>query len=110
MFKAEQIAVQYVASSTIEKQGNHQSIDRYLRQGYYVKVSRNGYWVLTKPAKVLVTAYCGLNGTYTHNMKSEIVSKYNRSKISVGLIETFKNDFKNGSLSVMADETNFDII
>lgn len=43
-------------------------------------------------------------------MKSEIVSKYNRSKISVGLIETFKNDFKNGSLSVMADETNFDII
>ena len=68
MFKAERIGVRYESSSTIEHQGNRQSIDRYLRQGYSIKVRRNGYWVLTKPAQVIVTAYCGENGSFTYDI------------------------------------------
>ena len=110
MFKAERIGVRYESSSTIEHQGNRQSIDRYLRQGYSIKVRRNGYWVLTKPAQVIVTAYCGENGSFTYDMKDDILEKYGRDKISYGLVETFKNDFSNGSLSVEADESNLKII
>lgn len=43
-------------------------------------------------------------------MKDDILEKYGRSKISYGLVETFKNDFSNGSLSVEADESNLKII
>ena len=110
MFKAEQIDVQYVSSSTIEHRENRQSIDRYLHQGYFIKISQNGYWVLLKPAQVVVTAYCGENGSFTYDMKSEILEKYDRSRISFGLIETFKNDFKNNALLVEADESGFKII
>ena len=110
MFKAERIGVRYESSSSIERQGNRLSIDRYLRQGYFIKVRRNGYWVLVKPAQVNVTAYCGENGSFTHDMKNDILEKYGRSKISYDLVETFKNDFSNGSLSVEADESNLKII
>ena len=107
MFKAERIETQYVESSTIEMQGNRRSIDRYLKQGYQKKESRNGYWVLTKPAKVIVTINCGKNGIFTHNMKNDIVSIYGRSKISENLVDTFKKDFKKGVFSLIADETGF---
>ena len=110
MFKAERIGVRYESSASIEHQGNRLSIDRYLRQGYFIKVSRNGYWVLVKPAQVNVTAYCGENGSFTYDMKDDILEKYGRSKISYDLVETFKNDFSNGSLSVEADESDFKII
>lgn len=107
MFKAERIYPQYVESSTIEMQGNRQSIDRYLNQGYQIKESRNGYWVLTKPAKVIVTINCGKNGIFTHDMKNDIVENYKRSRISKNLVDTFKKDFKKGVFSLIADETGF---
>lgn len=110
MFKVEQICIRCESSSTIERQGNRLSTYLYLRQGYFIKVSWNGYWVLVQPAQVIVTAYCGENGSFTYDMKDDILEKYGRSKISYGLVETFKNDFSNGSLSVEADESNLKII
>ncbi len=107
MFKAEQIAIQYVPSNTIEKQGKRCSIERFLREGYYVKLSRNGYWVLVKPSQVLVTCYCGKNGTFTYDMKSDILKYHNRKKISFSLIDKFKNDFKSNVILIEVDESGY---
>lgn len=109
MYKAEKIAIKYVASSTVERQGNRHSIECYLKKGYLIKDSRNGYWLLVKPAKVFVTAYCGDDGIFTHDMKNSILEIYGRSRISIELIDTFKNDFNDGKLSVEADKHGFSI-
>lgn len=109
MFKAEHIAVQYVPSDSIGHQGNKRSIDHYLRKGYYVKEQRNGFWLLIRPAKVMVTGYCGDNGNYTHNMKDGILEYYGRARISQKLIGIFRQDFANGNLSVEVDETGYAI-
>ena len=110
MFKVEEICIRCESSSTIERQGNRLSTYLYLRQGYFIKVSWNGYWVLVQPAQVNVTAYCGENGSCTHDMKAHILDRSGLAKISYALVETFKNDFSNGSSSVEADESIFKII
>ena len=109
MYKVEQISIKYVAASTAERQGNKRSIECYLKKGYYVKISRNGYWVLVKPAKVFVTAYCGDDGVFTYDMKHAILERYGRSRISIELIDTFKNDFNAGNLTIEADKHGFSI-
>ncbi|MBP3503039.1 MAG: hypothetical protein J6K42_06165 [Clostridia bacterium] len=110
MFKAERIDVKYVSSSSVEHQGNYSSINYFLKQGYYVSKERNGYWLLIRPAKVIVTCYCGDNGIYTYNMKENILKYYKRARISQNLIDTFRSDFESGNLSIQMDETGFLII
>lgn len=109
MYKARQLHIGYESSQTVEKQGNRASIDRYLRQGFYVKVSRNGYWVLVKPAKVNVRVDCGENGIYSFNMKDEICNRYGYQRISENLVSKFYSDFSNGLIEVWADTTGYQI-
>lgn len=109
MYKAEEIAVNYIVSSAIERQGHIHSINFYLKKGYHIKVCPNGCWVLFKPAKVLVTAYCGESGVFTHDMKDEILKRYGCSDVSIELIDVFRVDFNNGVFSLEADENGFAI-
>lgn len=103
MFKAMSINVCYEESQSIERQGNRASIDYYIRKGFRIKESRNGYWVLYKPTKVIVTINCGENGHYIYDLKDAITSYYGRAKISYNLVEKFKEDFANGNLEIWAD-------
>lgn len=103
MFKARCINVCYEESQSIEKQGKRSAIDYYIRRGFRIKESRNGYWVLYKPVRVNVTINCGENGVYTYDLKDAIVSHYGREKISYSLVEKFKEDFANGNLEIWAD-------
>lgn len=87
----------YQDSNTIEHQGNRASIDRYLKDGYYIKERRNGYWVLVKPAKVWVTI--GNDSVRrTFNMKEDICNYYGRERISQKLIKTFEEDSISGKI------------
>ena len=110
MYKVDYIEIYYELSSTLELQGKYSSIERYLSAGYYIQENRNGYWVLVRPSRVLVSAYCGKNGTFTHDMKSGILNHYNRIRISQKLIKTFKNDFFDGKVKILADETGYLVI
>lgn len=109
MYKADQIGMSYEPSQTIEHQGNRASIQRYLRQGFYVKVSRNGYWVLVRGARVIVTAYCGEHGTYAFDMKQAICNYYGQAAISERAAGQFYNDFRMGLLEVWVDAQGFQI-
>lgn len=109
MFKAEYIEVHYQASDFIERQGTYHSIERYLKNGYYVQVNRNGYWLLVRPSKVIVAVNCGKHGNYIYDMKNSILEFYNRSKISEKLIETFKKDVVDGRITILADAFGYSI-
>ena len=108
--KVDYIEVYYQLSSSMELQGKYCSIERYLRDGYYIKESRNGYWLLVRPSEVLVTAHCGKNGSFVHDMKYGILNHYGRSRITEKLINTFKNDFLSGKIKIEANENDYLII
>ena len=55
MEKAMVLSIEYQQSDSIETQGKRSDIDRYIKDGYYVKENRYGYWVLVKSAKLYVT-------------------------------------------------------
>ena len=109
MCKAERIYVHYENSQSVTHQGNRASVDPYIRKGFYIKDSRNGFWVLVKAARVDVTVDCGVNGQYTFNMKDDICMHYGKLRISESLTERFKKDFANGIIEVWADQTGYAI-
>lgn len=102
MEKANILSVMYQQSDSIEVQGKRNHIERYIKDGYYIKEGRNGYWVLVKAAKLNVT----LRNSYftrTFNMKADICNHYRKQRISKSLIERFTQDIKNEEISIYMD-------
>lgn len=84
-------------SEKIEHQGNKASLRPYLSSGYIVKIERNGYYLLVKPSKVLVTiGNSSLQRTF--NMKNDILNYYGRERINDKLVERFREDASNGKI------------
>lgn len=107
MFKAEYIEVYYEKADCIEHQGNLASVERYFNTGYYVKLERNGYWILIRPPKIWVIVHCDGCKTFTHDMKNAILSYYNRQRISENLINQFKRDFVDSKFEIFADNEKY---
>lgn len=94
---------EYIPSETIEAQGKRREIkSRY--PGYKVQVEKNGYWVLTKLAKLEVTLSWGNGRTETFNMRSEILDLYGRQKATEKLLETFVKDVERGKYEILMDD------
>ena len=91
MEKCEVIKVNYEKSDTIEEQGKRGKIEKHLKKDYYIKEERNGYWVLVKPVKVNVDLK-NTSGSYTFNMRDEIVDYYKKEKISEKLAKKFEQE------------------
>lgn len=102
MEKATILCIMYDPSDTIEIQGKRKDIERYLNAGYYIKESRNGYWVLVKAARLNVTLSNSF-GTRVINMKEDVCDYYGRQRISQSLIERFRQDTKTEKISVYFD-------
>lgn len=97
----------YEVSDTITCQGSSKSIERYKKDGYYVKEQRNGYWVLYKPVKVWVVLSCA--GTRrTFNMKEDICDLYGISKISNKAYQRFINEINIGTIRFEIDNSTGD--
>jgi len=73
MTKVKIQSVQYEKSDTIEMQGTSADTKRYIRNGYFVKEERNGYWVLNKPSRVLAEILIN-NKPVLQNIKNEILN------------------------------------
>ncbi|MDF2800319.1 MAG: hypothetical protein K0S61_222 [Anaerocolumna sp.] len=109
MEKAKIISIIYEPSDTIEKQGKRKDIERYLKDGYYIKEERNGYWVLVKTARLIVTL---ANDSHTRvfNMKEDICDYYGKNRISQSLVDRFSKDIGNGTISIFLDSKgNYEI-
>ena len=85
------VTASYEASSSLEIQGNRSKVEKYLDNGYYIRESRNGYWLLVKPAKVYVTLKKD-NKNLKINIKYEICDYYGKSRISKKLYLKFLED------------------
>lgn len=105
MEKAKFKCVQYQESRTITAQGTYKSIKHYLKDGFFVKEDRNGYWVLIKPATVNVTIEGIKTGiTETFNMKADIVNYFGKCRISYKLVESFLKECKDGKITFKISE------
>lgn len=103
--KVKFLNVSYEQSETIKHQGNRESIQPYLNQGYKIRGDRNGNWILAKPAKVMVTIG---KESYkkTFDMKEAILNYYSRERISKKLIDKFIEDAKNEKIKFELDLEN----
>lgn len=97
--KAKILNYYFEPSETVEKQGNRSSIDPYLKRGYYINKGRNGYWVLVKPARVLVTIGDS-KVSKTFNMKDDIRTYYGKSRISTKMVERFVEDVEKNKIKI----------
>ena len=102
MEKANITSINYEPSDTIEMQGKRKDIDKYLKKGYYIKEERNGYWVLVKAARLIVTLK-NSSCTKTFNMKEEVLDYYGKARISESLVNKFKMDIDNGTITIDMD-------
>ena len=96
------LSIVYVPSNSIEMQGKRKGIEKYLNAGYYIKENRNGYWVLVKTARVVVT-FANDSCTRVFNMKDDICDYYGKNRISQSLVDKFRNDIVNGAVTVFLD-------
>lgn len=97
------IDVKYEGADTIEKQGNRDSITEYLKKGYYVKVHRNGYWVLVKPSRAIAIIKSSA-GVQEINIVDEIIDLYGKSRISKKQIDDLKTDIRMQRISICINE------
>lgn len=95
-------AIEYQASDTIETQGKQSTIKRYLEAGYHVKEERNGYWVLIKKARVIVTLQSSA-GTQVINLRRDILDYYGKKRITPKQVEKFVQDIKKEKVAVCCD-------
>ncbi len=109
MLQAKNIDIYYVPSETIEYQGSRESVQRFVRKGYYVNLERNGYWILFRPCQIIVTAHCEDGSQYIHDMKRGILEHYDRKRISKKLVATFEKDFRSGKLFIDVSDQNYAI-
>lgn len=84
----------YEESQSIEIHGNYSKVKKYLDE-YKIKENRNGYWLLIKPAKAILT----INGKH-YNVKNYILEHYNKKRISKNLVDKLENDIINGKISI----------
>lgn len=98
------VDVRYYESSTIEHQGNRESIRSYLNQGYYVQLDRNGYWVLNRPTKVIATLQSQTGTVYYCDIKQHITSYFYKNRISYKQYEDFCKVISDGRIRFYIDE------
>lgn len=103
MEKVTNVNVHFEPSDQIKKQGKRSDIERYLNSGYIIQENRNGFWVLVKALKLLVTLTSAY-GFHTFSMKEEVLNYYNRQRISPQLIETFKKDIASEKITFEMDK------
>ena len=107
VLQVKKISARYFPSDTREKQGTRSDITPLLNEGYSISYQNNGYWVLTKKAKIMVTLDCEENGVYTFNMTNDILSYYGRTRISEKLSKDFEREFRNGHIKIFTDGQTF---
>jgi len=99
MEKATFVYASYEDSSSISHQGNRQSIQSYLNNGYFIKEDRNGFWLLIKPATITVWLDDSNGERHHFNMKQDILNYYNKQRISYKLFQKFVEDARSDKIT-----------
>lgn len=98
------IETHYEYSDTIELQGSRDKIRGYLRKGYRVKDERNGYWILFKPAQIVLTVMDNTSKCRSYGVKQKVLEFYDKKRISEKTFNKFLNDSLNGKIKFCISE------
>lgn len=108
MKKCKEINLRYVRSDKMEVQGSLERIKKICkREGYEIKESRNGYWVLIKRAKVFITTERDVT---PQNIKGDILDHYGKQRISESLVKKFMQDINKEKVCVYLDDRGFYVL
>ena len=88
----------------IELQGSRDKIRGYLRKGYRVKDERNGYWILFKPAQIVLTLMDNTSECRSYGVKQKVLEFYDKKRISEKTFNKFLNDSLNGKIKFCISE------
>ena len=85
--------IYYVPSQRMTRQGKADEINKQYRKEWNIspRGGGNGNWLLTKPSNVL------FNGK---SCRSFVLEYYNGEKLTKGLVDKFREDVKNGNISL----------
>lgn len=108
MQRATKVNCECKPSDSIIKQGKRRDIIKQYPD-YHIKEDRNGFFVLTKPSRYEVTLAWN-DGMETFEMRSGVLSHYNRRKATEALLETFVKDVENGNCSIWVDGGSYTIL
>ncbi len=97
--------IDYEESKTIERQGKQSDMKKFIKEGFSIVLYRNGYCVLNKPACAIVTIDDS-NDIKKLYMKELICDYYERKNISEKLVNKFKSDIDNGSITIQKQLNN----
>lgn len=97
--------IEYVPSEQKEVQGNWQSVQKYLKQDFYVKESRNGYWLLIKTSKVIVT-FNSSAGVERLNMKGHLLDFYNKQRLTEKQVDQFTKEIRDEKIAIFLDSVD----
>lgn len=110
MSMAKKISVYFEESDSIEVQGTEKKIEKYEKRGYRVKLFRNGFWILTKKAQVIVDVVCDDGSKHTFYMRSGILEHYNRQRLTRTIANKFKSDFDKGLIQISIENGSYTIV
>ena len=93
----------YEQSQTLAVQQVRSLINSFLKEGYYIKETRNGYCILRRPARVtVILSYENVQIKY--NMKKAVCSIYREQHISQKLYDKFVKDVKSKKITFYIDD------
>lgn len=106
MEKLHYVSSYFESSDTVTHQGNWQSIQKFLNDGYSVQVERNGYWVLIKYSRAWVIFSNDRGEKFRFDMRSDILSYYCLQKLYKSRFDRFVTDLARGKINVYLDGAN----
>lgn len=107
MKQATFVSASYEESSSRKHQGNRNSVQKYLRSGYYVVEERNGFWILNKPSTVIVCLKDENGKKHYFDMKKDILDYYGKQRISDNIVNMFFNDATSGKINFYMDDSGY---
>lgn len=111
MYKVEHlIGIAFIESDVIKRDGTLKDIIPEIRKGYLIEHQEENHWILTTPTQVFVTIDCGKFGAYTVEMKKSIEERYKTTSITKKTVNKFREDFKNGKITIYYDKKNEQIV
>ena len=107
MYEVENLSAVYEKSSSVEIQGNWNTIRPHLRNGYHVTSESNGWWLLTKNSQVIVSLECTGGRCFTFKARANLLGWYGGTRLTQKLVDRFISDFYGKKIKICVDDGNF---
>ena len=93
-------------SESMRWQGSRASINSFLKDGYSVKMNKNGNWLLAKPAHAWFIFKTPTGQDFRVDLRQQIMTHYGKQRFYEATYKRFVKDLTNGVVRVELDTDN----